>query len=73
MWSMPDLQLKQPRLPLSRVDLATHSAGLPPSLIATMESEGGLWWASDAYTSADEVVDAARRVNAEALSLDFEI
>ena len=56
---------------MRRVDLTAHAAGLPPSLIATMESEGGLWWASDAYTSADEVVETARRVNAVALRLDF--
>jgi hypothetical protein len=68
---MPDLKLTQPRLPLRRVDLTTHAAGLPPSLIAAMESEGGLWWASDAYTSADEVVETARHVDAAALRLDF--
>ncbi len=68
---MPDLKLIQPRLPLSRVDLTTHTGGLPLSLVATMESEGGLWWASDAYTSADEVVETARRVKAAALRLDF--
>jgi hypothetical protein len=68
---MTDLKLTQPRRPLRRVDLTTHAAGLPPSLVATIESEGGLWWASDAYTSADEVVETARRVSTVALRLDF--
>jgi hypothetical protein len=36
-----------------------------------MESDGGLWQASDAYTSADEVVETAQRVGTVALCLDF--
>lgn len=39
--------------------------------MAAMETDGGLWSAGDAYTTADEVVETARRVGAAALRLDF--
>lgn len=68
---MPDHKFTLPRLPLRRVDLANDTAGLPPSLVAAIEAEGGLWWAGDAYTSASEVVETVRRVGAVALRLDF--
>ena len=60
-----------PTLPLAQVDLTRDTAGLPPSLIAAIEADGGLWWAGDAYTTADEVVETAQRVGARALRLDF--
>src|SRR5688500_8227780 len=60
-----------PKLPLAQVDLTRDTAGLPPSLIAAIEADGGLWWAGDAYTTADEVVETAHRVGARALRLDF--
>src|ERR687891_1956643 len=60
-----------PKLQLTRVDLTADTAGLPPSLTAAMEGDGGLWSASDAYTMADDVVETARRVGAVALRLDF--
>lgn len=63
--------MKGLRTPLSRVDLATDTTGLPLSLVDAIEADGGLWMASDAYTTADEVVDAARREHAVALRLDF--
>jgi hypothetical protein len=63
--------MRLPRLELKRVDLATDTSGLPPSLIDAIEADGGLWQAGDAYTSADEVIATARRVGARALRLDF--
>jgi hypothetical protein len=63
--------MRLPRLELKRVDLATDTSGLPPSLIDAIEADGGLWQAGDAYTSADEVIATARRVGAHALRLDF--
>jgi hypothetical protein len=63
--------MRLPRLELKRVDLATDTSGLPPSLIEAIEADGGLWQAGDAYTSADEVIATARRVGARALRLDF--
>jgi hypothetical protein len=62
---------RYPKLQLTRVDLTEDTAGLPPSLTAAMEADGGLWSASDAYTMADDVVETARRVGAVALRLDF--
>jgi hypothetical protein len=62
---------KLPRPPLIRVNFGEDFAGLPPSLIAAVELEGGLWWASDAHTSADEVITAARSHDAVGLRLDF--
>jgi hypothetical protein len=56
---------------LKRVDLIRDTTGLPPSLTAAMDAEGGLWSAGDAYTTADEVIETARRVGAVALRLDF--
>jgi hypothetical protein len=60
-----------PKLQLTPVDLSADTAGLPPSLTAAMEADGGLWSAGDAYTTADEVVETARRVGALGLRLDF--
>jgi hypothetical protein len=65
------MTMRLPRLELKRVDLATDTSGLPPSLIDAIEADGGLWQAGDAYTSADEVIATARRVGAHALRLDF--
>jgi hypothetical protein len=59
-----------PRRELERVDLETASGGLPPSLIAAIEAEGGLWWASDGYTTPAEIVERAQEVGAVALRLD---
>lgn len=63
--------MRLPRLELKRVELASDTSGLPPSLIDAMEADGGLWQAGDAYTSADEVIATARRVGTRALRLDF--
>ena len=60
-----------PKLQLTRVDLTRDTAGLPPSLTAAMEVDGGLWSAGDAYTTAEDVVETAQRVGALALRLDF--
>jgi Leucine-rich repeat (LRR) protein len=57
--------------PLVRVDLAADTAGLPPSLIAVIEKEGGLWAGGDAYTTAADVVHAAQELGVSALRLDF--
>jgi hypothetical protein len=65
------MRQRYPQLQLTRVDFTEDSAGLPPSLAAAMEADGGLWSAGDAYTSAIEVVEMARRVGAVALRLDF--
>jgi uncharacterized protein (DUF3820 family) len=54
-------------LPLQRA--STH--GLAPALVRELDSVGGLWWASDYYTTAGEVVDQARGVGARGLRLDF--
>ena len=59
-----------PKRELTRVDL-TREKNLPPSLVAAIEADGGLWSAGDAYTTADEVIQAAGRVGALALRLDF--
>jgi len=59
-----------PRRQLESVDLATDHAGLPPSLIAAIEAEGGLWRASDGYTTPTEIVERALEVGAVALRLD---
>jgi hypothetical protein len=56
---------------LTRVDLTTDTVGLAPSLIAAIEAEGGLSWAGDAYTSADEVTATTRKQGIVALRLDF--
>lgn len=32
---------RYPKLPLTRVDLTEDTAGLPPSLIAAIEADGG--------------------------------
>jgi hypothetical protein len=60
-----------PRRRLTRLDLATDTNSLAPSLISAIETDGGLWSAGDAYTSADEVITAARHCGAVALRLDF--
>lgn len=62
---------RYPKLELTQIDLTKDTAGLPPSLTAAMEADGGLWSAGDAYTTADQVVETARRVGALALRLDF--
>ncbi len=62
---------RYPKFQLTRVDLTRDTAGLPPSLTEAMEADGGLWAAGDAYTTANEVVETARRVGALALRLDF--
>ena len=54
-----------------RVDLAADRSGLPPSLVDAIEREGGLWWAGDAYTTAEAVVAAVREREIAALRLDF--
>ena len=59
-----------PKRELTRVDL-TRERDLPPSLVAAIEADGGLWYAGDAYTTADDVIQAAGRVGAVALRLDF--
>jgi hypothetical protein len=59
-----------PRRELTRVDTGADY-DLPPSLLERVEAAGGLWYAGDAYTTAVEVITAARRVGAVALRLDF--
>ena len=64
--------LDVPRRELERVDLTKErGAGLPPSLVEAIESDGGLWYAGDYYTDATSVVARAREVKAVALRLDF--
>ena len=55
---------------LRRVDLASESGGLPISLMAAIEAEGGLWGAGESTTDATAIVEGARRVGAVALRLD---
>ncbi len=57
---------KGPSLPLQRDD----PARLPPRLVRELEAGGGLWWASDHYTSPATIVEQAREVGATALRLD---
>jgi hypothetical protein len=49
----------------------TETHGLPPALAAEIEAVGGLWWASDYYTTPEQVVDGARAARARALRLDY--
>jgi hypothetical protein len=65
------MRITFPKIPLKRIDFSTERGGLPPSLIAAIEADGGLWSAGDAYTTTDEVVETAHRVKATALRLDF--
>ena len=59
------------RRELARADVAGgDTGGLPGSLLDAIEAEGGLWWASDAYTTPNEIVAKAREVGAVALRLD---
>jgi hypothetical protein len=65
------MKIVNPKIPLRRVDLDKETGGLPPSLIESIEEEGGLWWASDAYTTSEEVIESTKNVSAVALRLDF--
>jgi hypothetical protein len=60
-----------PRLELQRDSDAFLERELHPALVEEVESCGGLWWAADAYTSAEEVVSKAQRLSLRALRLDF--
>jgi hypothetical protein len=56
---------------LARADImGGDTGGLPSSLLDAVGAEGGLWYASDAYTDAADIVAKAREVGAVALRLD---
>ena len=56
---------------LRRDDPSYVSRNLPPTLATEVEAEGGLWWASDHYLEADQVVEEVHRLGVTALRLDF--
>lgn len=67
---MRDLGITLPKRPLRRVDLTVETGGLPPSLIAAIEAEGGLWSAGDAYTSLLRPLQRLRYARLELTDLE---
>jgi Leucine-rich repeat (LRR) protein len=70
---MPPRRLSGDGVPdgLRRDDPAYVARNLPATLAAAVEAEGGLWWASDYYLTASQVVEEVHRRGVAALRLDF--